>query len=267
MRAWTLDDIPWHCFASGLVDPDLLGLAKAASLVEANGAAYADHLCLIFADDPEFRNNARRWGAEETQHGEALARWTALADPGFDFAAAFARFRAGFRGDFERDTSRRGSRAGEMIARCLVETGTSTYYAALGEAAKEPVLKEICRRIAADEVRHYALFRRTLEQYLRREPMSLLRRLVVAFGRIAETRDDELAYAYFAANGAGERYDRRRHGRAYARRAYSLYRTRHVMRGVAMLCKAVGLRHNGVLARIAGQLLWRALRWQVRRAA
>ena len=52
------------------------------------------------------------------------------------------------------------------MARCIVETGTSSYYTALAEAAREPVLKELCRRIATDEFRHYKLFYDTLKFYL-----------------------------------------------------------------------------------------------------
>jgi hypothetical protein len=264
MGAWRLDDIPWHRFEPAAVDPDLVCLAKAASLVEFKGGAYARHLCRVFADDAEFQQNARRWGEEEVQHGRALARWAALADPGFDFAAAFGRFEAGFRVDFDRDMSRRGSRAGEMIARCIVEIGTSSYYAALREAAREPVLREICHHIAVDELRHYKLFYRTLEHCLAREPMGRFGRLRVALGRIVEASDDELAYAYFAANDEPAPYDRRRCRRAYARRAYALYRPHHVERSVAMTLKAVGLKPNGRLAHIAARLLWRVLR---RRAA
>src|SRR5271163_1057837 len=111
MGIWTLDDIPWHLFESRRLDPAIVALVMAASLVEANGAAYADHLCRIFGDDLDFQQRAREWGAEEVQHGAALARWAQLADPGFDFAAALARFRMGYRIDFDRGESRRGSRA------------------------------------------------------------------------------------------------------------------------------------------------------------
>jgi hypothetical protein len=267
MGGWTLEDIPWQRFERNRVDPDLLRLAKAASLVEYNGAAYADHLCRIFADDPEFQAEARRWGEEERQHGRALARWAALADPQFDFADAFRRFTDGFRVDFTRDRSRRGSRAGEMVARCIVETGTSSYYTALREAAAEPVLAAICRHIAADELRHYKLFYKTLERYAGRERFGRLGRLRVALGRIAEARDDELAYAYFAANGGEGGYRRRRCSRAYACRAYAVYRRHHVERGVAMILKAMGLTPNGRLGRIAGGLAWRAMRWQQGRLA
>ena len=75
MGGWTLDDIPWDRFDPSRVDPELVRIVKAASLVEHNGAAYAHHLCRIFADDPEFQGTARRWGEEEVQHGRALARW------------------------------------------------------------------------------------------------------------------------------------------------------------------------------------------------
>jgi len=51
------------------------------------------------------------------------------------------------------DGSVRGSRRGEMIARCVVESGTSSYYSAIRDASQEPVLKEIAGRIAADEYR------------------------------------------------------------------------------------------------------------------
>jgi hypothetical protein len=267
MGGWTLDDIAWGRFDSAKLDPEIVRIVKAAALVEHNGAAYAHHLCRIFADDPAFQETARRWGEEEIQHGEALARWASLADPGFDFDRAFARFQAGFQVDFDSDRSRRGSRAGEMVARCVVEIGTSAYYTALREAAAEPVLQEICRRIAADELRHYRLFYKNLDRVLERERIGRLARLRVALARVAESEDDELAYAYYAANEPERPYDRQRYGRAYARRAYSLYRPHHVERGVAMLLKAVGLTPNGRLGLIASRLAWRAIRYRAARLA
>jgi hypothetical protein len=267
MGGWTLDDIPWGLFEPDKLDPEIVRIVKAASLVEHNGAAYAHHLCRIFADDADFQETARRWGEEEIQHGRALARWAAMADQEFDFADAFARFQAGFKVDFDSDRSRRGSRAGEMVARCIVEIGTSSYYTALREAAAEPVLKEICRQIAADELRHYRLFYKNLDRCLTRERLGRWARLRVALGRVAESEDDELAYAYYAANEADCPYDRRRHSQAYARRAYAVYRPHHVERMVAMLLKAAGLTPNGRLARLASRLAWGAMRYRATRLA
>jgi rubrerythrin len=262
MGHWTLDDIPWDLFDRNKVDPEMVRIVKAASLVEYNGVAYAHHLCRIFNDDTQFQQKARSWGEEEIQHGKALARWAAMADPEFDFEAAFARFQAGYRVDFDLDVSRRGSRSGEMIARCMVEVGTSSYYSALRDAVQEPVLKEICGNIAADEIRHYKLFYKNLARCRERERIGFWRRLRVAAGRIAESSDDELAYAYYAANEAKRPYDRRRYSCAYAARAYQLYHEHHAAHGVRLILKAVGLNPHGLLARTASRLAWWFIRYR-----
>ena len=267
MGHWTLDDIPWDRFDRTKVDPDLLRIVKAASLVEHNGADYAHYLCGVFHDDPLFQDVARRWGSEEVQHGQALGRWAALADPAFDHAAAAARFSAGFRVDLDASSSVRGSRAGELVARCVVETGTSSYYTALAEACAEPVLKAICQRIAADELRHYKLFYTHLKRYLGLEPIGVWRRLRIAAGRIIETDDDELPYAYHAANESGLAYDRRRCAAAYSGRTWSYYRWHHVERGIAMVFKAVGLKPHGRLNLWIARLTWWSMRRRVTRLA
>jgi hypothetical protein len=262
---WTLDDIPWDRFDRGKVDTDIVRIVKAASLVEQNGGAYAHHLCRIFDDDPDFQQAARRWGNEEIQHGRALARWAALADPSYNFAAAFDRFQEGYQVDFDSDISRRGSRSGEMIARCMVEVGTSSYYSALRDGVLEPVLKEICRNIAADEIRHYKLFYKNLGRCLERDQVGLWQRLRIALCRIAEAEDDELAYAYYAANETSYPYDRRRCRRAYARRALVLYQEHHVRRMIALVFKVVGLAPRSRLARAASHLAWQAVRYRTTR--
>jgi hypothetical protein len=264
MGHWTLDDMPWEQFDRSKVDPDILRLVKAASLVEQNGGDYARYLCGVFHDDTAFQTVARRWGEEEIQHGQALGRWAMLADPGFDHDAASRRFTEGFRVELDPARSVRGSRSGELVARCIVETGTSSYYAALGDATEEPVLKAICRRIAADELRHYKLFYTHLKRYLAAEGVGFWGRLWIAVGRVRETEDDELSYAYYAANGNGTAaYQRPRFARAYARRAYAVYRPHHVERGIAMIFKAVGLKPHTRLNLWVAQLIWWAMRRRV----
>jgi len=261
MGDWTLDDIPWDRLDRGKVDPEVLRIVKAASLVEQNGGDYAHYLCNVFHDDPAFQGVARHWGDEEIQHGQALGRWAELVDPDFDHAKAAERFTAGFRVDLDATKSVRGTRSGELIARCIVETGTSSYYSALAEAVHEPVLKAICKHIAADELRHYKLFYGHLKRYLERERLGFWSRLRVAAGRVAESEDDELAYAYYAANETAAPYQRKRYNNAYARRAYRVYRAHHIERGMAMIFKAVGLTPNGRLNRMASRLAW----WVMRR--
>ncbi|MGH6952849.1 MAG: ferritin-like domain-containing protein [Alphaproteobacteria bacterium] len=268
MGHWTIDDIAWRRFDPALVDPDMIKLAKAASVVERNGIAYARYLGDVFHDDPEFQVLANGWAEEEVQHGRALARWAALADPGFDFEGSFRRFADTIRLPIGISRSVRGSRVGELVARCIVEVGTSMYYSALGAAAREPVLKEICRRIAADELRHYKMFYAHLRRYVERERIAPWRRLWVAIRRIGEVGDDELAFAYYAANHSGDGpYLRRRYRGAFKRRAYGHYRCGHWERAVAMILKAAGIRPRDWLTIGLGRLSHWFVRSQVWRHA
>jgi len=165
-QGWTLEDIQWSRFDPAKVTPAMLAAVKAAALVEFNAPDYVSYLKRIFTDGcPETLAAIEQWGCEESQHGRALGRWAEMADPDFRLDEAFARFRKGYRpAHFEslEANSVRGSRRGEMIARCVVESGTSSYYSAVRDATDEPVLKEIASRIASDEYRHYKLFFDTL---------------------------------------------------------------------------------------------------------
>lgn len=261
---WTIDDIKWDRFDSSKVDPQMVKLVKAAAMVEHNGADYTQYLCNVFSDDPEFQEKARVWGEEEIQHGKALAEWARRADPDFDFAAAFQRFLDGYRLPLEATESVRGSRTGELVARCIVETGTSSFYSALADAADEPVLKEICKRIAADEFRHYKLFYDYMRQYIEVENLNRLQRLGVALGRIGETEDDELSYAYYAANMSEDHpYDREECHSLYMAPVYRHYRRVHMDRAINMIAKAVGLRLWDPLRRMISST---ALHFMQRRA-
>lgn len=257
MTHWTLDDIPWGSFDAGRVDPQLLAVVKAAALVERNAADYTAYLANVFRDDDTFRTYVEEWKVEEERHGDALGKWAELADPTFNFQTALQRFRDGYRIDVGAQDSIRGSRTGELIARCIVETGTSSFYSALRDAADEPVLKSICHRIAGDEFRHYKLFLDTMRLYQHREKVPGWRRFLVAVGRIRESEDDELAFAYHAANDpADARYDRVTASTNYAARAFSCYRPHHVARATNMVLKAAGLKPQGVLGSLFGKAMW-----------
>lgn len=268
MKHWTLDDIDWQAFDPSRIDPEIVSIVKSASLVEHNGADYATYLSNVFADDPDFQNAVRIWADEEVQHGRALARWAALADPTFDFDNAFARFVAGFRLPLEATESVRGTRAGELVARCIVETGTSSYYSALAEASDEPVLKQICHKIAADEFRHYKLFYDYLKRYLEKDGIGRFRRLMVALGRIGESEDDELAYAYFAANAPADTvYRREIYAHANLSKTFNIYRPHHYERVVAMTMKAAGLKSRDGIRRALARLVKRIMDWRITRLA
>ena len=268
MKHWTLEDIAWDRFDPSLVEPDIVPLVKAAAMVERNGDDYALYLKGVFADDPDFRGAADNWAVEEVQHGDALGRWASLAEPGFDYMACFQRYRAGYAIDIKADASIRGSRSGELVARCIVETGTSSYYTALAEGSAEPVLQQVCRLIAADEYRHFKLFYDHLKRYLDRESMSHLQRLRVALGRATESEDDELAFAFHVSNEPeGTEYDHQRCITGYMARAMGFYRQRHLDRSMGMIFKAVGLSPRGRASQLAARAAFRFIQWRQRRYA
>lgn len=266
-QGWTLSDLRWDAFEPARVDASLLAAVKAASLVEYNAPDYVTYLKRVFAgSDAATLESIDLWGVEETQHGLALGRWCELADPSFDFEAAFARFRAGYKPPHfaSGEGSIRGSRRSEMIARCVVESGTSSYYSAIRDAADEPLLKEIAGHIAADEFRHYKLFYETLHKQDEVDP-PFWRKLLVAVSRVNESDDDELSFAYYCGNVPADReattpYCREEYARAYHVRAMTLYRRHHVRKLVQMIAKAIGTDPQSRLTEVASALLWRMLK-------
>lgn len=265
---WRYEELPWDSLDRSKVDPDLVPLIKAASLVEFNADDYTAYLCNVFKDDPAFQQAAHDWAVEEVQHGRALGRWAELVDPDFNFERAVQRFRAGYSVPVDLTASVRGSRSGELIARCMVETGTSSYYTAIADSTDEPLLKLICRNVAADELRHYKLFYGHAKRYLEAERLTRWQRLKVALARIGETEDDELAYAYYAANAPeGAPYDRKTFNAAYAKRAWGRYQQPHVERAIAMVFKACGLKPHTTPFKLATKVAWWLIAGKAKRSA
>lgn len=264
---WTADDIPWRRFDRSRLDADLVSLVKAAGMVETNAPVYATYLCNVFHEYPDVQKLARAWAEEEVRHGQALGRWAMLADPDFDFETSFKRFTDGFQVPVELSESVRGSLTGELLARCVVETGTSSHYTAIRRATTEPVLEALCRRLAADELRHYKTFYELSKLLRAKEGVGLIDRVRVVVERVGETQDEELAYAYHAANNKEGPFDHKRSNQAYARRVYAIYPPYLVERVVAMLFKVVGLKPHGRLSRLVSRWAYRFIQKRARQHA
>jgi hypothetical protein len=264
---WSLDDVRWSRFDASKVDAELLAVVKAASLVEYNADDYVAYLKRVYRGaSAETLATIERWGDEEIQHGLALGRWSEMADPNFDFRDAFTRFRAGYKPAhfMTGEGSVRGSRRGEMVARCVVESGTSSFYSAIRDATDEPVLKEVAGRIAADEFRHYRLFYDMLLKEDSEPDLPIWRKLWVAMTRINESDDDELAFAYYCGNVARERqkelpYRRAEYSRTHHAQCLPLYRRHHVDKMVKMVLKPAGVNPGGTVSSWASAAVWRVM--------
>ena len=181
----------------------------------------------------------------------------------------FQRYRAGYAIDVKADASIRGSRSGELVARCIVETGTSSYYTALAEGSAEPVLQQVCRLIAADEYRHFKLFYDHLKRYLERESLSHMQRLRVALGRATESEDDELAFAFHVLQRAGRARPTTTSAASPATWPAPWASTGSAIldRSMGMIFKAVGLSPRGRVSHLAARAAFRFVQWRQARYA
>lgn len=264
---WTLDDVDWGAFDPEKVDRDLLRVIKASAMIELNAPDYVTYLQNVFHDDAAMKQAAITWGAEEQQHGRALAKWVSLADPSFDFDAAFKRFREGYKLPLDTEESVRGSRAAELVARCIVESGTTSFYSAVKDGTTEPVLKQVAGFIAGDEMRHYKLFYDHFNRIDGANQSTFRQRVTVALGRIQEADDDdEMGYAYYCANTAPgvADFDQKYYGGSYEYYAKGLYRPAHINRLVSMTAKAIGLKPQSLLIRMVSRITYFLFRKRVR---
>ena len=250
MAGWNLDNINWENFQKNKVDDSLLKIIRAASLVEYRSGDYVLYLKKVFYDDKEFIPLIENWGNEEKLHGKALAKWLSLADSKFNFDESYKEFYKNYSININADESVRGSRTGELLSRCVVEIGTSSFYTAIADCCDEPVLKQICLLIARDEFSHYSLFRRGMKTYQKNERINLKNKIFIAIGRVFEATDDELASAFYFGNRLNGKYNRKKASNEYAYYALKLYKEIHINKGIKMLLKALGFSSKYIFERI-----------------
>ena len=166
-QAWRLEDIPFDTIDTASVrDNEFLFLSLAsASFVEILADTYSGNLIEHFKGNSEVTDwLSQFWQNEETQHGRALKKYVQTVWPEFDWERAHEGFRTEYSSLCTIEQLEEKP-ALELVARCVVETGTSTLYSALQDYAPEPVLKQLMNNIRADEVAHYGHFRRHFESY------------------------------------------------------------------------------------------------------
>ena len=145
-EAWTLDDIAWDRFDPAKVDPEVVRIVKAASMVEQNGDDYAT---ISATSSPTTRRSSAPRDAGRRRRCSTARRWPLgrARRSGMGLPGRLRAVYAPATRSTQRDASMRGSRTGELIARCMVETGTSSYYTALGRGRRR---SRCCSRSAAD---------------------------------------------------------------------------------------------------------------------
>ncbi len=225
---WRIEDIDMSRIdrQRALANEDLMLLVCASSFIESGSDLYTSNLSLFFNDDPEVSAWLRHeWEPEELQHGRALKTYIAHVWPDFDWDSAFASFFS----EYSKTCSVEGfekTHALEMVARCVVETGTATLYRAIGECSDDPVLKAITDNIRTDEVRHYKHFFRYFKKYNQIEGHGRIAVLGALMRRVLEIKneDSEIALRHVFAYRYPERIGDESYNRERAARVSALVR-------------------------------------------
>lgn len=200
---WRLEDLdfaPIDCARLRQRD-DLFLLVCSASFIESGTDTYTRNLVDYFADDAEVGSwLLEHWEPEELQHGRALKAYIHHVWPEFDWDGAYAEFFSEYAKlcTVEQLEPTRGQ---EMVARCIVEMGTTTYYQALNTVCNEPVLRELTWHIRNDEVQHYKHFYHYFLKYREREALGRPKVMAALWRRVAELRqsDTDIALRHAAA--------------------------------------------------------------------
>jgi rubrerythrin len=190
---WRIEDLDFSSIDLARVrnDENTFYLVACASFVESGSDMYTDNLLVLFGDNPEVAAWLRgQWEVEELQHGQALRAYVEHVWPEFDWQRAYANFLAEYAAYCKVDLLE-PTKALEMAARCVVETGTATYYRALSRSVDEPVLQNLAARIAHDEVNHYKHFYQYFRQYRDREGVGRSRVLLTLSRRTLEMRNED----------------------------------------------------------------------------
>jgi hypothetical protein len=228
---WRLEDISFDAVdAASVRDDEFLFLMLAsASFVEILAETYSGNLIEHFQGDAEVTDwLSKYWQKEENQHGRALKAYVQAVWPEFDWEGTHRAFTEEYTAlcTVEQLEPRP---ALELVARCVVETGTSTLYSAARDYVREPVLAQLLLNIKTDEVAHYTHFRRYFERYNANERHGVFAVVATIWRRLREIggEDSYIAFKHVYAGRHPERpfhkSDWRRYGRQVKRLARHHY--------------------------------------------
>ncbi|GGH61774.1 hypothetical protein GCM10010975_25810 [Comamonas phosphati] len=190
---WHVSDLDFSRIDRQAVErnEDLFFLLVSASFIETGSDTYAANLAEHYAAYPEISAWLKdHWEAEELQHGQALRVYVEAVWPRFPWQQAYDSFFGEYSKLCTVEELYPDQRL-EMVARCVVETGTTAYYHTLRELSDEPVLTELLGHIRNDEVSHYKHFLKYFKELQQEAPVGRARIAGALYGRLKELRESD----------------------------------------------------------------------------
>jgi len=201
MARWDYKDIDYESINCENISGNevLFQLIVIASFIEITSDLYEKNLVEFYIGDEsliKWLDNI--WEPEEIQHGKALKKYVQTVWPSFNWEDTYKKFRDEYGAlctlkDFQ------PTKTMEMLARMVVETGTSTFYKALKSYAQdldEPILSEIAANISKDEIYHYNMFEEGFKKYNKEEKLSRTDIMKVIYSRLKEVNDEDVSIAF-----------------------------------------------------------------------
>ncbi len=197
---WQHEELPWDAIDRDVMADDrlLFYLLATASFIEITTDLYTRNLIEYYAGNDEVQDwLAEGWEPEELQHGKALRRYVQTVWPEFNWEGTYRRFFDEYQTCCKVELLD-PTPALEMARRCIVETGTCSYYTMIGSYAPCRVLKELTDHIRKDEAGHYHHFHDHFLRYREDERPGRGAILKALVGRIREIdgEDGFIAFKY-----------------------------------------------------------------------
>jgi acyl-[acyl-carrier-protein] desaturase len=176
-RGWSLDDLDWAGLRPELLSEADRSVVRFITYVEDHIPGYLSWLLTAFpvdgADLPvpviathrEYFRFFVAWAHDEEQHAAVLTHYqerSGMADP--------ETLRLDLAAEGRKHFSLPYLEPLETFAYTMIqEKATQLFYQQFRHVVSEPLLADLLLRLARDEARHYALYSRVVEQYLRRD--------------------------------------------------------------------------------------------------
>ncbi len=201
MPSWDYKKIDYNAIDNEKVSENkvLFQLITIASFIEITSDLYEKNLVEFYKGDTDIVTWLENtWEPEEVQHGKALKKYIQTVWPNFDWEEAYKKFRDEY-GALCTIDEFQPTRAKEMLARMVVETGTSTFYKAVNRYATEldePILAGIATNISKDEIYHYDIFEEGFKKYNEEEKLSRTDITKIIYARLKEANDEDVSIAF-----------------------------------------------------------------------
>ncbi len=200
---WHYEDIDYTSINTQAIQNKkfLFYLITSASFIEITSNVYEKNLATFYADDREtVKWLANVWEPEEIQHGKALRKFVNTIWPEFDWKKSYQCFLDLYLPHCTIEEFQ-PTKAKEMLARMVVETGTSTFYKSIENYSKDldtPILAQIAHNISKDEVYHYNMFEKIYQRYNQEERLGRDDIVKVIYDRLKEVDGEDARLAFRA---------------------------------------------------------------------